>query len=114
VSLAALCLASVIYAEARGEPVDGQIAVGQVILNRVEGKHWPDDVCAVAEQPRQFASLMPDQERIDLATAILNGEHDDLSSGATHFYSGSDPWWAERLIFVGTIAGHTFMEEVRT
>ena len=111
ITTAALCLASVIYAEARGETVDGQIAVGQVVLNRVASSYYPDDVCAVTAQPLQFASLTPDEERIQLATELLASRHDDMSGGATHFFSGSPPWWADDMIFVGAIGGHTFMAE---
>lgn len=111
ITTAALCLASVIYAEARGETVDGQIAVGQVVLNRVALSYYPDDVCAVTAQPLQFASLTPDEERIQLATELLASRHDDMSGGATHFFSGSPPWWADDMIFVGAIGGHTFMAE---
>lgn len=111
ITKAALCLASVIYAEARGEPVDGQIAVAQVVINRVFDPRWPDDVCQVAHQPAQFATLTPDARTVDLAVQILNFEHDDVSGGATHFFSGSPPWWAQKLDYVGKIAGHTFMVE---
>ena len=41
------CLARAIYFEARGEPVSGKIAVGRVILNRVESKACPDSICEV-------------------------------------------------------------------
>ena len=44
------CLAEGIYHEARGESRDGQIAVAQVILNRVESKHYPNSVCGVVYQ----------------------------------------------------------------
>ena len=44
------CLAEAIYFEARGEPLDGQVAVGEVILNRVDAENYPDDVCGVVNQ----------------------------------------------------------------
>ena len=44
------CLAIAIYFEARGEPVDGQIAVGNVILNRAKDPRFPNDVCSVITQ----------------------------------------------------------------
>lgn len=108
---AVMCLASVIYAEARGEPIDGQIAVAQVVINRVSDDRWPDTVCAVTKQIKQFAIASPDDRAVQLAREILAEKHDDLSGGATHFYSGSDPWWASRMHPVGKIAGHTFMKE---
>ena len=44
------CLASAIYFEARNEPVRGQIAVAQVVLNRVFSPYYPGDVCGVVYQ----------------------------------------------------------------
>src|SRR5204862_6551245 len=44
------CLASAIYFEARGEPVRGQIAVAQVVLNRAFSGHYPNTVCGVVYQ----------------------------------------------------------------
>ena len=107
---AAACLASVIYAEARGEPIDGQIAVGQVVINRVEDPRWPDDICSVVTDDEQFAYLTPDQRTLDLARRIINEDFDDFAEGATHFYSGSEPWWAKHMDLIGEINGHTFME----
>jgi spore germination cell wall hydrolase CwlJ-like protein len=44
------CLAEAVYFEARGEPVRGQIAVAQVVMNRVFSEHYPDTVCDVVYQ----------------------------------------------------------------
>jgi hypothetical protein len=44
------CLATAIYFEARGEPVKGQIAVAQVVMNRVFSGYYPNDVCGVIYQ----------------------------------------------------------------
>ena len=44
------CLANAVYFEARGEPVRGQIAVAQVVLNRVFSPYYPKDVCSVVYQ----------------------------------------------------------------
>jgi spore germination cell wall hydrolase CwlJ-like protein len=44
------CLATAIYFEARGEPVQGQVAVGQVILNRVRSPNFPETICGVVYQ----------------------------------------------------------------
>ena len=48
------CLATAVYFEARGEPMEGQLAVAQTILNRVESGRYPPTVCGVINQPRQF------------------------------------------------------------
>jgi spore germination cell wall hydrolase CwlJ-like protein len=49
------CLAGAIYFEARGEPIEGQLAVAEVVLNRVASKKYPDSICAVVKQPWQFS-----------------------------------------------------------
>jgi N-acetylmuramoyl-L-alanine amidase len=49
------CLALNIYHEARGEPAEGQIAVAHVTLNRVESRRFPNNICDVVWQSRQFS-----------------------------------------------------------
>ena len=48
------CLATAVYFEARGEPLEGQLAVAQVILNRVESGRFASSICGVVYQPNQF------------------------------------------------------------
>ena len=48
------CLASAVYFEAQGEPLAGQLAVAQVILNRMKSGRYPGSVCGVITQPHQF------------------------------------------------------------
>lgn len=113
-----LCLAAMIYGEARGEPVDGQVAVAQVAMNRVVDHRWPDDVCSVVYQDRQFIGTISEYptdhaawaRSVFIADKVITGETDDFTSGATHFYSGStDPW--PTLTHIGQIKGHTFKKE---
>ena len=49
------CLAMNIYHEARGERMEGQIAVAQVTLNRAAHEEWPSTICDVVYQPKQFS-----------------------------------------------------------
>ena len=49
------CLAGAVYFEARGEPIEGQLAVAEVVLNRTRSKKYPDGICAVVKQPWQFS-----------------------------------------------------------
>ncbi len=49
------CLATAVYFEARGEPVEGQLAVAQTILNRVESGRFASSICGVINQPHQFS-----------------------------------------------------------
>jgi spore germination cell wall hydrolase CwlJ-like protein len=48
------CLAGAIFFESKGEPLSGQLAVAQVILNRAKSGRFPSDVCAVVKQRGQF------------------------------------------------------------
>lgn len=66
------CLASAIYFEARGESLEGQLAVADVVLNRVASDKYPDTICGVVEQPWQFSFVnatgsIPDANRGTLA-----------------------------------------------
>lgn len=48
------CLSQSIYHESRGEPLNGQIMVANVIMNRVKHREFPDSICAVVHQKNQF------------------------------------------------------------
>ena len=49
------CLASAVYFEARGEPIEGQLAVAEVVLNRAQSGRYPATICQVVTQPWQFS-----------------------------------------------------------
>ena len=49
------CLAEAIFHEARAEPLVGQLAVAQVVLNRVRRLEFPNTICTVVYQPNQFS-----------------------------------------------------------
>lgn len=49
------CLASAVYFEARGEPIEGQLAVAEVVLNRTVSGRYPTTICGVVVQPAQFS-----------------------------------------------------------
>jgi len=113
------CLALVVYTEARGEPLDGQLLVAEVVLNRVQMEQYPDDVCTVAFQQHQFSGLKdtPDLEiilvdpawetSVDVAVEALQGY--TLGSGATHYHNTkATPFWANKLTRVGKFGKHIF------
>lgn len=50
------CLATTVYLEARSEPVNGQLAVAEVALRRLERGQWGNTLCKVVTSPRQFAT----------------------------------------------------------
>ncbi|WP_164156857.1 cell wall hydrolase [Sandarakinorhabdus rubra] len=89
------CVAKVVHHEAANQPLKGQIAVAQVLVNRVN-KGFGKDVCAVANQPGQFFRLNryhPDRDSsswsraVDVARAVLAGEARDHSNGALFFHA---------------------------
>jgi N-acetylmuramoyl-L-alanine amidase len=49
------CLATAIYFESRSEPLEGQLAVAQVIRNRARSGRFPSSICGVVNQPSQFS-----------------------------------------------------------
>jgi spore germination cell wall hydrolase CwlJ-like protein len=53
------CLATAVYYEARGESLDGQLAVARVIMNRASSGRYPSDWCGVVTQPWQFSFVNP-------------------------------------------------------
>lgn len=100
-------LAKMIHGEARGEPYVGKVAVGAVILNRVEDKKFPDSVHGVCFQPGAFDAVSdgqyymePDQEAIKAAKAAINGW--DPTYGALYYWNPStatSKWiWSRQVI----------------
>lgn len=121
------CLAEAIYYEARGEPVSGQIAVAQVVLNRTLGGSWPKKVCEVTHQgvengekcqfsyACQRSSLTkPFGDAWDnaqgLAEEILaGGAWLEEMLDATHFHRFDlKPVWRLSLVEVGRFGRHVF------
>jgi hypothetical protein len=51
------CLAKAVYFEARGEPIEGQLAVAEVVINRAGSGRYPADICSVITQPWQFSFI---------------------------------------------------------
>jgi hypothetical protein len=51
------CLANAVYFEARGEPIEGQLAVAEVVLNRASSGRYPATLCAVITQKAQFSFI---------------------------------------------------------
>ncbi|WP_136645938.1 cell wall hydrolase [Tabrizicola sp. YIM 78059] len=117
------CLTEAIYFEARGESLEGQIAVAEVILNRVDSPLYPRTVCGVVKQRGgggcQFSYAcngkvrMREKGAADLAgriaRAMLDGAPRLLTDGATHFHARAvRPNWSKRFARTATIGAHTF------
>jgi N-acetylmuramoyl-L-alanine amidase len=100
------CIAKVVHHEASNQPRSGQIAVAQVLMNRVR-QGFGRNVCAVARQPGQFFNIdryNPDRRSHSwsaaesVARAVLAGEAKDHSRGALFFRAN----WARRDGFFRT------------
>ena len=133
IEAAIICLALNIYHEARDQPVLGQIAVSQVVLNRVNDPRYPNSVCRVVRQAKYskktrqpikwecsfswFCDGMSDKVKdldayrwaLTLSGRVLQGEFAPLVDGATHYHNiFVNPKWAEKKVRVGKIGDHIF------
>ena len=108
-------LARVISAEARGEPYSGQVAVGAVILNRVEHPSFPNTIAGVVYQPGAFTCMVAGQIDQPVASSALRAAQEalngsDPSGGAIYYFNPStatSAWiWSRPLIKV--IGKHRF------
>lgn len=121
------CLASGIYFEARGEPIKGQAAVAQVILNRVRNPVYPNTICGVVYQNKRWRnrcqfSFACDGKRDRVRSARLFALARDVSmavtagriyldevGSSTHYHAAYvNPRWARRMKRVGRIGLHIF------
>lgn len=120
------CLTEALYFEARGESLNGQIAVAEVILNRVDSPLYPRTVCGVVKQRGgggcQFSyvcngkSRMRERGAADLAgriaRAMLDGAPRMLTDGATHFHTRAvKPSWSKRFARTAAIGAHLFYRQ---
>lgn len=108
-------LAKVIAAEARGESYTGQVAVGAVVLNRVDSSSFPDTVSGVVYQKGAFSavtdsnwSVAPDATSRKAAQDAINGW--DPSGGALYYYNPSKTSnrWIRTRPVITTIGSHIF------
>lgn len=123
------CLAEALYFEARGEPLDGQAAVAEVILNRVDAAQFPGSVCGVVRQGArsgrgcQFSYAcddLPDAIRErgayaqvgKVARLMLEGAPRGLTDGATYFHTPAvRPSWTRRFEETARIGSHIFYRD---
>lgn len=116
------CLALVVYVEARGEEIDGQLLVAETVINRQHEEGYPDDLCGVAFDHKQYSGI---NEEIDLQAVFQDpawetsiSVAEDAISGnligteATHYHTTtSKPYWSEDLILLGMYGNHIFYKD---
>lgn len=108
-------LARTIYAEGRGEPYTGQVAIGAVVMNRVRSKSFPNTVAGVVYQKHAFTAvsdgqinLTPNDTAIKAARDAMNGW--DPSGGALYYYNpavATSAWIFDRQT-ITVIGKHVF------
>ena len=131
----AACLAEAIYFESVNQSDAGRLAVGHVILNRVEMHNYPDTVCGVVHQakweenwkgnmvpvlhkcqfsyycdgkPEEITDSKTWNESLMLAALLVNGQY-DFTHGASHYHNDQvHPFWADHLKRTVTIDNHIF------
>lgn len=115
------CLAGAVYFEARGEALDGQLAVAQVIVNRTEDGRFPRSYCGVVAQPGQFSFMRGrDIPRVPTTSAAWKravaiariadkGLWDSAAGEAVFFHARYvRPGWSTRKTRLAQIDSHIF------
>ncbi|RKR00402.1 cell wall hydrolase [Maricaulis maris] len=120
------CLAQAIYYEARSEGFVGQLAVAQVIMNRVDSRHYPDSICGVVYEGSerttgcQFTftcdgSMVREARGRAWRRSQLVAQHAymgfgrDVTRRATHYHTVAvDPYWNDNLVRTRRIGTHIF------
>lgn len=113
-------LAKIIYAESRGESLNGQIAVGAVIVNRTKSNQFPNTIKEVIFEKSygyyqfspagngELTNATPNGDSYEAARRALSGE--DPTNGSLYFYNPSktgDSWVKSRTVST-TIGNHVF------
>ena len=108
-------LARTIYAEGRGEPYTGQVAIGAVVLNRVRSSQFPNTISGVVYQKHAFTAvsdgqinLTPNETAMRAARDAINGW--DPTGGAIYYYNpavATSAWIFERQT-ITIIGKHVF------
>ena len=108
-------LARLVYAEARGEPYKGQVAVAAVVLNRVRSASFPNTISGVVYQSGAFSCVSngsinntPDNSCVRAALEAMNGW--DPTGGCLYYYNPkatSDKWIRTRTVKT-VIGNHSF------
>tara|TARA_R100000773_G_scaffold10988_1_gene10175 strand:+ start:1317 stop:1739 length:423 start_codon:yes stop_codon:yes gene_type:complete len=132
--LAIVCLAKNIYFEARNQPIVGQIAVAQVVINRVYDERFPNDVCEVVYQGQRYSwnkdipirdkcqfswfcdgksdepkDKMAWEKSMMIAVGVYQGVLYDVVDGSTHYHSVDVlPSWSDSKQYIVRINDHVF------
>ena len=117
------CMAVAVYHEARGETLDGQLAVARVIMNRAASGKYPTTWCGVVKQPWQFSFVNPRtgympgvdegsaswRKALGVTRLAMSNAVPSLSTDVLWYHANYvSPSWGRRLTRVSQIGAHIF------
>jgi len=126
-----VCLALAVYHEARSEPLLGQVAVAEVVLNRASSPRYPDNVCEVVTQggtvrhrcqfsyycdgkPETPFNRRAWRRSVAVAKLTSNGVISAGVNGATHYHATYvAPYWRAHFAYVRRIGSHIFYRSAK-
>jgi len=134
-----MCIAMAVYWEARGEPIEGQFAVAEVVVNRMHDPRYPADACSVVYEADYYpwAPEVPVRHQCQfsffcdgksdeptdyvpwkvaqlIAAAVYEGRAAPVIGEATHYHATRvRPDWAATGDVVAKVNDHVFYEGVR-
>tara|TARA_Y100000034_G_C6743759_1_gene330201 strand:+ start:246 stop:683 length:438 start_codon:yes stop_codon:yes gene_type:complete len=133
------CLVEAVYYEARSEPITAQLAVANVVLERVRNDKFPNTICGVVHQGRYNKKGQPIRHKcmfsywcdgkpermkeiealktaISVSEMAINGVVVDITAGATHYHATYvRPDWIHSFTFMelGQVGRHIFYLDTR-
>lgn len=115
------CMKSAVFHEAGNQSIIGQIAVVNVIHNRVENYRWKNTICDVIKEKNQFSFYsdgkidhVPSTALNKIVWAIFIGKYIDITWGSFYYHADYvNPSWSKRLIKTVTIGNHIFYTQVK-
>ncbi len=120
------CMSQAIYYEARSEPRSGQIAVAEVIQNRIKNKHFPNTVCDVVYEGSERSTgcqftftcdgSMDEAPKgkgwdrsVEVANLVLSSGYTPLTHWATHYHTQEvNPKWSQTMRMTRQVGNHVF------
>lgn len=113
------CLARAMYFESNRSDEDGLLAVGTVVMNRLDAPAYPGRICDVVGQKRQFANGVltkpvreQDRPRLEkVADALLSGQRHPEVGAALHFHTAGYKFPYDNMHYVAAAGGNVFYEK---
>lgn len=116
------CMTRAMYFESNRSSRDGMIAVGSVVMNRVQSGQFPNSICGVVGQKGQFAPGIMSRKMGDrsmplvseAARSVLRGERHPLIADAQFFHTAGHSFPYDNMHYVLVTGGNAFYEKRRS